>query len=123
MAESIRDLPPPASERDDATSEMFPPHPDEAEAKARADEEKAEAIANMIAGDKLKGFIDQLERAEEEKKAINDHVSEIYSAAKAEGFNKAVIKEVLKLRKKSEHDRQEHLELVDLYMHALGMTR
>lgn len=122
MSESIHDLPPPTRERDDATHEMFPPHPDEAEAKAKADAEKAEAKTNLIDGAKLQGFIDELEKAEEDKAAINAHVSEIYSAAKSEGFNKAVIKEVLRLRKKSEHDRQEHLGAIDLYLHALGMA-
>ncbi len=55
----------------------------------------------------LRQFIEQIERLEEEKKAIADDVKEKFLEAKAVGFDVKVMRQVLRLRKKSLTERQE----------------
>ena len=69
----------------------------------------------------LRQFIEQIERLEEEKKAIADDVKEKFLEAKAVGFDVKVMRQVLRLRKKSLTERQEEESVLDVYLHALGM--
>ncbi|NYZ11806.1 DUF2312 domain-containing protein [Azospirillum sp. RWY-5-1] len=74
-----------------------------------------------IAADRLRSFIERIERLEEEKKGIQDDIKEIYAEAKGTGFEPKVIRKVISLRKKSKEDRQEEETLLELYKQALGM--
>lgn len=74
-----------------------------------------------IAADRLRSFIDRIERLEEEKKALSGDVREVYAEAKGTGFDTKVMRQVLKLRKMEHDDRQEQEHLLDLYKRALGM--
>ncbi len=69
----------------------------------------------------LRQFIEQIERLEEEKKAIAEDIKDKFSEAKAVGFDVKAMREILKLRKKSSDDRQEEEAVLTTYMHALGM--
>jgi uncharacterized protein (UPF0335 family) len=69
----------------------------------------------------LRQFIEQIERLEEEKKAIADDIKEKFLEAKAVGFDVKVMRQVLRLRKKSLTERQEEESVLDVYLHALGM--
>jgi uncharacterized protein (UPF0335 family) len=79
------------------------------------------AGSNSIAGDRLKSFIERIERLDVEKKEIADQIKEVFAEAKAEGFSVATMKDVIKLRKMEVDERQMRLDQIDLYMHALGM--
>ena len=74
-----------------------------------------------IAGDRLKSFIERIERLEEEKRALGEDIKEVYAEAKGTGFEPKVMRQILKIRKmdKDEHDEQE--SLLDIYKRALGM--
>lgn len=74
-----------------------------------------------ISADRLRSFIERIERLEEEKKGIQDDIKEIYAEAKGTGFEPKVIRKVISLRKKSKEDRQEEETLLELYKQALGM--
>lgn len=74
-----------------------------------------------IAAARLKGFIERIERLEEEKKGIAADVREIYGEAKGEGFDTKVMRQVVKLRKLDHDDRQEQEHLLALYLNALDM--
>jgi uncharacterized protein (UPF0335 family) len=69
----------------------------------------------------LRQFIEQIERLEEEKKSISDDIREKFLEAKAVGFDVKVMRQVLRLRKKSLTERQEEESVLDVYLHALGM--
>lgn len=69
----------------------------------------------------LRQFIEQIERLEEEKKAIGDDIKDKFLEAKAVGFDVKVMRQVLRLRKKSLTERQEEESVLDVYLHALGM--
>jgi uncharacterized protein (UPF0335 family) len=69
----------------------------------------------------LRQYIEQIERLEEEKKAIADDIREKFLEAKAVGFDVKIMRQVLRLRKKSQTERQEEESVLDTYLHALGM--
>ena len=46
-----------------------------------------EAAAHRFAKDHLKAFVERIERLEEEKKALSDDIRDVYSEAKANGFD------------------------------------
>lgn len=70
----------------------------------------------------LRQFIEQIERLEEEKKALAADISDKYLEAKALGFDPKIMKKVVSLRKKSTNERTEEEALLDTYMAALGMA-
>ncbi|MBT3532921.1 MAG: DUF2312 domain-containing protein [Rhodospirillaceae bacterium] len=74
-----------------------------------------------IAADRLRQFIERIERLEEEKAALASDVREIYSEAKSVGFDPKVMRQIVKLRKMDTADQQELEALIDTYKHALGM--
>jgi len=69
----------------------------------------------------LRQFIEQIERLEEEKKALADDIRDKFAEAKALGFDVKVMREVLKLRKVSSTEREENRSVLETYLHALGM--
>ena len=73
------------------------------------------------AQNQLRQYIEQLERLEEEKKAIADDIRDKFAEAKAVGFDVKVMRQILRLRKKSKDDRDEEDAVLSTYMHALGM--
>lgn len=74
-----------------------------------------------FAKEHLRSFIERIERLEEEKKALADDIREVYSEAKGTGFDTAILRQVIKLRKMESADRQEAEAMLDLYLDALGM--
>ena len=74
-----------------------------------------------IAADRLKSFIERVERLEEEKAALTADIREVYAEAKATGFDTKIMRQVVKLRKMDTNDRQEQEELLDLYKRAVGL--
>ena len=75
-----------------------------------------------IAGDRIRSFIERIEHIEEELKALNEGKKEVFSEAKGEGFDVKVLKEILKLRKQDQDERDEHESLLDLYMRAMDQA-
>tara|TARA_R110002020_G_scaffold266483_35_gene481521 strand:+ start:5960 stop:6304 length:345 start_codon:yes stop_codon:yes gene_type:complete len=78
--------------------------------------------AGGVAGDQLRAFVERIERLEEEKQTIVDDIKDVYAEAKANGFDTKIIRQIVRLRKMDAAERQEQEALLDLYMHALGMS-
>ena len=74
-----------------------------------------------IAAERLKSFIERIERLEEEKKGIADDIKDIYAEAKGTGFDTKIMRQIIRLRKMEQADRQEQEALLELYRQALGM--
>lgn len=74
-----------------------------------------------IAADRLRSFIERIERLEEEKKGLADDIKEIYAEAKGTGFDTKIMRQIIRLRKMEQADRQEQEALLELYRQALGM--
>ncbi|MGW6778996.1 DUF2312 domain-containing protein [Brucella pseudogrignonensis] len=77
--------------------------------------------AQVIAVGQLRAFIERIERLEDEKKTIGDDIKEVYAELDGSGFDKKVVRTIIRLRKKEDHERQEEGAMLDLYMAALGM--
>lgn len=69
----------------------------------------------------LRQLIEQIERLEEEKKALAGDIRDKYLESKALGFDVKIMRKVISLRKKSQTDRQEEDAVLAVYLHALGM--
>ncbi|MFN3076683.1 MAG: DUF2312 domain-containing protein [Alphaproteobacteria bacterium] len=82
--------------------------------------EEHNAQIGGIAGDALRQFVDRIERLEEEKKALQDDIKDVYGQAKGQGFDVKVLRKIISLRKKDRREREEEEELLELYLAALG---
>ena len=60
-----------------------------------------------IAADQLRLFIERIERLEEEKKGIADDIRDVYSEAKSQGYDAKIMRQIVRLRKMTQDDRQE----------------
>jgi uncharacterized protein (UPF0335 family) len=69
----------------------------------------------------LRQFVEQIERLEEEKKALADDIRDKFAEAKAVGFDVKALRQIIRLRKKTTDDRKEEEAILEVYMHALGM--
>ena len=78
--------------------------------------------AEAVTGDELRQLIERIEQFEAEKKDIAEQIKEVYAGAKGRGFATPVMREIIKLRKKSPDDRAEAQAMLDMYLSALGMA-
>lgn len=76
---------------------------------------------NSVAGDQLLQFINRVERLIEERKGINGDIREVMAEAKACGFDPKIIRQCIKIRAQDTARRKEEQELLDLYLHAIGL--
>lgn len=79
------------------------------------------AVEDSVAKDRLRAFIERIERMEEEKAAIGADIKEIYAEAKGSGFDTKVLRKIVTIRKQDANERMEQEALLELYMAALGM--
>ena len=69
----------------------------------------------------LRRLVDQIERLDEERRAIVEDIKDKMAEAKSEGFDVKVLRRVLAMRKKEPAERDEEQALIDVYCQALGM--
>ena len=72
--------------------------------------------------DRLRLLIERIERLEEEKKGIADDIKDVYSEAKAVGYDAKIMRQIVRLRKMKPDDRREMELILDTYKAALGMS-
>ena len=88
-------------------------------ASAAAEKEQP---ATRFAKDQLKAFVERIERLEEEKKATSDDIRDVYAEAKGTGFDTKALRTIVRLRKLDNDERREQQEVLDTYLHAMGMA-
>ncbi len=71
--------------------------------------------------DRLRLLIERIERLEEEKKGIADDIRDVYSEAKAVGYDGKIMRQIVRLRKMKPDDRAEMEMVLDTYKAALGL--
>lgn len=69
----------------------------------------------------LKAIIERIEKMEEEKKAVQNDIKDIFLEAKGHGFDTKAIRKIIQLRKKPKADRTEEDLILETYLMALGM--
>ena len=72
-----------------------------------------------IAGEKLRAIVERIERIEDEIKELVEGKKEIYFEAKGNGFDVKILREVIRVRKQDQKQREEQESLLDLYMQAI----
>ena len=75
-----------------------------------------------LAADRLRAFIERIERLEEERAGIAADIREVYSEAKGAGFDIKIMRQIVRLRRMDDHDRLEQDLVLETYLRALGMT-
>lgn len=88
-------------------------------AKSSNPRERVGGNSGAIDNAKIKSFIERIERLQEEKAGIAEDIKNVFAEAKGTGYDTAVIREVLKRRKKSREDLAEWDSLVAAYEDSL----
>ncbi|MCZ6454936.1 MAG: DUF2312 domain-containing protein [Alphaproteobacteria bacterium] len=74
-----------------------------------------------IAADRLRSFIERIERLEEDRAGLNADIREVLSEAKSAGFDARIIRQIVRLRKLDPNERQEQEHLLEIYRSAIGI--
>lgn len=73
-----------------------------------------------IAGDRLRSFIERIERLSEEKRSIAADIKEVFAEAKGTGFDVPTMRRIIKERAMDKDDLDEQETLLEIYRKALG---
>ena len=71
--------------------------------------------------EQLTQFIERIERLEEEKRALMADIKDVYTEAKATGFEPKIMRQVVRLRSMDRDLLNEQDALLDTYRDALGL--
>ena len=74
-----------------------------------------------LENERLRSFIERIERLEEQKRGISSDIRDIYAEAKAVGFDVKIMRALIKLRRMNAADRDEQDLLLDAYRKALDL--
>jgi uncharacterized protein (UPF0335 family) len=72
-----------------------------------------------IPGGKIRAFVERIENLDTEMLELSEQKKEVFAEAKGEGFDVKILKEIVKLRKQDQEERDERESLLDLYMRAM----
>ena len=78
-------------------------------------------VLNSSAQSQLKSILERIERLDDEKDAISEHIKEVYAESKGNGFDNKVLRKIVALRKKDRSKVLEEKAILELYAHALGI--
>jgi uncharacterized protein (UPF0335 family) len=72
-----------------------------------------------IPGGRIRSFVERIETLDSELQELNEQKKEVFAEAKGEGFDVKILKEIIKLRKQDQDERDEHETLLDMYLRAM----
>ncbi len=72
--------------------------------------------------EQLKSVVDRIETINGQIKEMSDDRADIFSEAKGNGFDTKALRRIIALRKLSSEDREAQDQILQTYMHALGMV-
>ena len=75
-----------------------------------------------IAADRLKSFVERVERLESEKQGLQEDIKEVFAEMKGAGFDTKAVRQIIRLRKMDKADRQEQEAILELYKEAVGLV-
>jgi uncharacterized protein (UPF0335 family) len=76
-----------------------------------------------VAGDQLRAIVERIEHVEEEIRELNEAKKEIFQEAKSNGFDVKVLREIVRLRKQDQKEREEYDSLIEVYLRAIKGVR
>lgn len=74
-----------------------------------------------VTASELRQFIERIERLDAEKKDLAEQQKEVMAEAKGRGYDTAVMRKLIALRKRDKDDIAEEEAVMALYTEALGM--
>lgn len=83
--------------------------------------EQQQTPAMTPTGQRLRAYIDRIERLEASKQEIMDDIKEVYAEAKGDGFDVKTMRKIVALRKKDSAQVAEEEAILETYKSALGM--
>ena len=72
-----------------------------------------------IPGGKIRAFVERIENLDTEIQVLNEQKKDVFAEAKGDGFDVKILKEIVKLRKQDEEERDERESMLELYMRAM----
>jgi uncharacterized protein (UPF0335 family) len=72
-----------------------------------------------IAGDQLRAVVERIENIDEEIKELTEAKKEIYLEAKGNGFDVKILREVIRVRKQDQQERDELETLLEVYLQVI----
>ncbi len=70
---------------------------------------------------RLRGFVERVQRLNEDKAAVQADIKEVFAEAKGEGFDTKILRKVIRIADMDKAKRQEEEAVTDLYLSALGL--
>ena len=77
--------------------------------------------AEKVTADRLRSFVERIERLEDEKKEVAEQIKEVMAEAKGRGYATKILRKVIALRKRDRDDIAEEEAILEMYKQALGM--
>lgn len=77
--------------------------------------------AGPVSGERIKSFVERVEKLMEERKAIGGDIRDVFAEAKGVGYDVRTMRKLIQIRAQDAADRAEQETLLDVYMHAVGM--
>jgi uncharacterized protein (UPF0335 family) len=72
-----------------------------------------------VAGDQLRTIVERIENIEDEIKELTEAKKEVYIEAKGNGFDVKILREVIRVRKQDQKERDEQETLIEVYLQAI----
>lgn len=87
---------------------------------------KPEAAASQddkgsIAAQEYRLFVERVERLHEEKRGIEEDISEVFKEMRGRGYDVKQTKNIIAIRRKKKGEYEEEQMVLETYMAALGM--
>lgn len=79
------------------------------------------ADSYTVTADELRQFIERAEQLAAEKRALAEQEKELFAEAKGRGYDPAVMRKLIALRKRKPDERSEEEAILEMYKAALGM--
>src|SRR4030088_1816212 len=74
---------------------------------------------DVIGGSQLRAIVERIEKIEQEIKEFTEGKKEVYLEAKGNGFDVKILREVIRVRKQDQKERDEQESLLDVYLQAI----
>ncbi len=81
---------------------------------------EGDALGNNAATT-LKSFVERISRLMDERKGINEDISDIVAEAKANGFDGPAVRRAVKMARMEKQKRDELIAIDDVYLSALNL--
>ena len=75
--------------------------------------------SDVVGGNQLRCIVERIENIEEEIRELAEAKKDVYLEAKGNGFDVKIVREVIRVRKQDQKERDEQETLVEVYLQAI----